>query len=131
MGGRRSFEDAQDLDALVLVVKRPGEDLVDRALIEEAMVQQAAMGVIAFHDDPHEEFGGSQEAEDHPVAPGKGFCPGHGDPGAGVGRVDLEGPEVDRSRPLGMDGGGEREGQGDQESRKKTEDLSGHGKAPW
>jgi hypothetical protein len=110
--------------------KSPGKDLVDRALIEEAVVQETTVGAVALDDHPHEELGGSQEAENHPVAPGKGFCPGHGNPGAGVGRVDLEGPEIDRSRPLGMDRGGKREGQGDQDSRKKAEDGSGHGKTP-
>ena len=124
------MEDPQDLDALLLVEQRPGKDLVDRALIEEAVVQKVSLGVIAFDDHPHEELGGSQEAENHPVAPGKGLGSGNGNPGAGMGRVDLEGPEIDRSRSLGMDRGGKGEGQGDQDSREKAEDGSGHGKTP-
>ena len=58
------------------------------------------------------------------MAAGEGLCSGHRNPGAGVGRVDLEGPEIDGARPFRPDGGGKGEDKGDEKGRKKTEGVS-------
>jgi len=65
-------EDAQDLDPLFLVEESPGENLVNRALVEEAMMQEISIGIIALDDDPHKKLRGAEKMEDEPPAFFKG-----------------------------------------------------------
>jgi hypothetical protein len=113
------LEDAQNLDPFVPVEQMAGKNLVDRSLVEEAVMKQLAVSVKALDNDSDKEFRGTEKVEDHFPASGKLLCPGDRDREPRRTGRENEGAQVHKGASGGLGGGEKAFRSGHEKSEKE------------